>query len=261
MKKLLIDEPPLQLLPSLVTAIGLKEAIFLQQLHYWLDRSRNEHDGRRWTYNTFEDWQEKFPFWSLRTMYRIVKSLRRQKLIIVRQFDSKDWDQRNWYTIDYEAFNAVEALADARQNGSLHPAKLAVSRSCQNGSMESAQVAESLKTETPSEITSKEHIYAPPTLSPENGSDPQQARKHPKETSNGSENTSAGVRISIPIGYSPPRSVLTRMTANLDFDRGEDELRVKQWRRSRRNRKFTDEADMLDDLDVYLATCSTNKRK
>jgi hypothetical protein len=34
MSKLLIDEPPLQVLPTLAVRLGLEEAIFLQQLHY-----------------------------------------------------------------------------------------------------------------------------------------------------------------------------------------------------------------------------------
>ena len=35
MSKLLINEHPLQVLPSLATKIGLNEAIVLQQIHYW----------------------------------------------------------------------------------------------------------------------------------------------------------------------------------------------------------------------------------
>ena len=36
MGNLLINEPPLQVLPSLAAKIGLDNAIFIQQLHYWL---------------------------------------------------------------------------------------------------------------------------------------------------------------------------------------------------------------------------------
>ena len=39
--KLLIDEPPLQVLPSLALKIGLNEAIILQQVHYWLNPKLN----------------------------------------------------------------------------------------------------------------------------------------------------------------------------------------------------------------------------
>lgn len=158
MGKLLLDEPPLQIQSSLAVAIGLNEAIFLQQLHYWLERSKNQHDGRRWVYNTFEEWQEKFPFWSLRTMERIVARLRNDlHVVTVRKFKQKDWDRRNWYAIDYEVFARLEAEADARQIGgqvaSVEPAKMADSRTRQIDGTESAGMAESLKTEISSEIT------------------------------------------------------------------------------------------------------------
>ena len=56
MNKLLISEQPLQVLPGLAAKIGLNEAIFLQQLHYWLVKSKHEHDELRWVYNTYEEW-------------------------------------------------------------------------------------------------------------------------------------------------------------------------------------------------------------
>jgi len=58
--KLLIDEPPLQVLPGLAKAIGLNEALFLQQLHYWVDKSAHVYEDRRWIYNTASGWVEQF---------------------------------------------------------------------------------------------------------------------------------------------------------------------------------------------------------
>ena len=60
--RLLITEPPLLVLPSLAIAIGLNEAIFLQQLHYWLQQAGKERDGRRWIYNTYDEWHAPAPF-------------------------------------------------------------------------------------------------------------------------------------------------------------------------------------------------------
>ncbi|WLF74824.1 hypothetical protein Q3V38_08385 [Limosilactobacillus fermentum] len=45
---LLIEEPPLQVLPSLAKSIGLNEAIVLQQIHYWIRKSNNLKDGHKW---------------------------------------------------------------------------------------------------------------------------------------------------------------------------------------------------------------------
>jgi len=103
MSKLLIEEEPLQVLPSLALEIGLDDAIFLQQLHYWIRKSKHEHDGQRWIYNTFTEWQAQFPFWSLRTMQRIAGRLVERGLIKVHKFNKTNWDRTNWYSIDYDA--------------------------------------------------------------------------------------------------------------------------------------------------------------
>ena len=98
--RLLIDEPPLQVLPSLAVAHGLNEAIILQQIHYWL-RSKSgtiDETGRRWIFNGYADWQEQFPFWSEDTIYRTIRNLERSGILLSRQ---EGTDRRKWYTIDY----------------------------------------------------------------------------------------------------------------------------------------------------------------
>ena len=75
---ILFKEEPLVINRGLAKLIGLNEAIVLQQVHYWLDINRktknNFHDGRTWTYNTYETWQEEnFDIWSLRTVKRIFR--------------------------------------------------------------------------------------------------------------------------------------------------------------------------------------------
>ncbi len=101
--RLLIDEPPLMVLPSLAAAIGLNEAIVLQQLHYWLGRSGKDRDGRRWIYNSYEEWERQFPFWSNKTIRRIIGSLETGKLILSANYNASAFDKTKWYTIDYEA--------------------------------------------------------------------------------------------------------------------------------------------------------------
>ena len=84
MSKLIIEEPPLQVLPSLAIAIGLNESIVLQQLHYLL---RDPRFGKRiaekqWIFNTVEQWRASyFPFWNERTIRRIFDRLSELRLI------------------------------------------------------------------------------------------------------------------------------------------------------------------------------------
>ena len=105
MSRLLINEPPLQVLPSLAKEIGLNEAIVLQQMHYWLLKSANEFAGVKWFYKTLEEWQTEFPFWSAMTIRRTLGSLEKQKIIKIGNFNKKKFDKTKWYTIDYQRVN------------------------------------------------------------------------------------------------------------------------------------------------------------
>ena len=109
MSKLLINEYPLQVLPSLAKAIGLNEAIILQQIHYWLRHAKVEHDGKMWIYKTIEKWHEQdFCFWSKDTIKRAISSLKRQDLLLVEQLANNSFDRVNHYTIDYDVLAKID---------------------------------------------------------------------------------------------------------------------------------------------------------
>lgn len=106
MSKYLLDDHPLVVLPSLALIVGLNEAIVLQQVHYWVTLNikdgRNYEEGEYWTYNTYEKWQEQFPFWSLDTIKRTIKRLEKVGLLITDNFNKWKMDKTKWYRIDYE---------------------------------------------------------------------------------------------------------------------------------------------------------------
>lgn len=105
---LLINESPLQVLPSLAVAIGLNEAMILQQVHYWLNHSKNEREGRAWVYKTVKEWGEEFPFFSEKTIRRALDSLKGAGLLLTAEFNRSKFDRTTWYSIDYAALHAVE---------------------------------------------------------------------------------------------------------------------------------------------------------
>ena len=76
----LFNSHPLVVDKELATILGLNEALVLQQLNYWIEinkkNKRNFHEGKYWTYNTINEWQEEFPFWSTSTVKRTFKKLR-----------------------------------------------------------------------------------------------------------------------------------------------------------------------------------------
>lgn len=118
--KLLINESPLMVLPTLAARIGLNEAIFVQQVHYWLQASKLERDGRCWTYNTVKQWNEQFPFWSERTIKYIVQSLKASGILLVAQYGSA-FDKTNYYSIDYEILDAVGSESEQKEMGQSLP--------------------------------------------------------------------------------------------------------------------------------------------
>ncbi|WP_346207006.1 DnaD domain protein [Caldifermentibacillus hisashii] len=109
MSKLLINESPILVLPTLAKKIGLNQALFIQQLHYWLADSKHTYDGYQWVYNTYEDWHRQFPFWSTSTIRRIIGKLEREGLIVSGNYNRFKMDKTKWYRINYEY---LESLMD-----------------------------------------------------------------------------------------------------------------------------------------------------
>ncbi|MVN88340.1 hypothetical protein GO986_16465 [Deinococcus sp. HMF7620] len=127
MSRLLINETPLQVLPSLAEKIGLNEAIFLQQLHF-LSLNCRLIGGRRWYSIKVEEWCRTFKFWSKRTVERIITSLRNQALIETTDEFNRDADDRTlFYAVNYAALEELEFQAEkpapsaVRQSGGVHP--------------------------------------------------------------------------------------------------------------------------------------------
>jgi hypothetical protein len=103
--KLLYDEPALLVFPSLATRIGLNEAILVQQLHYWMVNPKigKVIEGKHWIFNTIEQWQENFPFWSRNTIRRVLDKLEQKKIIKSGNHNKLTLDHTKWYTLDYGA--------------------------------------------------------------------------------------------------------------------------------------------------------------
>lgn len=105
--KIIRNEAPLQIPPQLAAWIGLNEAIFIQQLYYWLSNDKVKGhvvEGVKWIRNTLPEWQENFPFWDEGTIKRTIANLEEDELILSCSFKGRS----KWYTID---FNKVETIS------------------------------------------------------------------------------------------------------------------------------------------------------
>ncbi len=119
--KLLIDESPLQVLPSLAVALNnINEAIILQQIHYLLQNNSNDkyvyvdQQGRKWFRDSVEQWNKRFPWMSKNTVINRLKSLSKKGIIITTtKYNRYHFDRTKSYTIDYDKLNE---LVDKEQN-------------------------------------------------------------------------------------------------------------------------------------------------
>lgn len=128
--RLLLDEPPLLVLPSLAVAVGLKESIILQQLHYWLENkdsagNRTAHfvEDQWWVYNSYDKWQRtNFPFFSITTIRRKFDRLEHDLHVVnSKQFGLQRGDGEKWYTINYQE---LSVLAEQHSNAGRPPVTL-----------------------------------------------------------------------------------------------------------------------------------------
>jgi hypothetical protein len=112
MSRLLLNEQPLLIMPQLACKLGLNESVILQQIHYWLGinekANNNFKDGKYWTFNSYEEWQKQFPFWSISTIQRTISKLEKMGLLIIGNYNKLKIDRTKWYTINYEMLDNIE---------------------------------------------------------------------------------------------------------------------------------------------------------
>jgi hypothetical protein len=118
MNKLLIDEYPLMVLPTFAKKIGLKNAIFVQQIHFLTQTKQQNNDiythkdGYMWVYNTLDEWQENyFSFISKRTLKRVIKKCEDKGYIIsTSKYNKSKYDKTKWYRINYEKIAELQDI-------------------------------------------------------------------------------------------------------------------------------------------------------
>ncbi|MBD5834742.1 conserved phage C-terminal domain-containing protein [Lactobacillus delbrueckii] len=119
MASLLLNERPLVVLPGLAEALGsVDEAIILQQINYWLQKSTNVHDGHRWVYNTLDAWMSQFPWIkSKTTLKKHFNRLVKLGLVLKGNYNKAGFDRTAWYSIDHQQLEIFTAEFEAKKAG------------------------------------------------------------------------------------------------------------------------------------------------
>ncbi len=120
MKKVLLEnEITMVFQPKLAEIFGVTESIILQQMHYWLLKSKHIIDGAPWIYNSYEAWHGQINFLCKRTIIRAIKKLEDAGVVLSSNFNRSKMDKTKWYTIDYEKLESLcDAFVDSKNSGS-----------------------------------------------------------------------------------------------------------------------------------------------
>ncbi len=105
------DSSCLRISPKLAQEIGFIESIVFLQLEFLVSISSHNHDGRKWTYQSVRHLQnEYFPWWSISTINRTIRSLEKQGLIVIGNYNKRAYDRTRWFAIDLEKASELESL-------------------------------------------------------------------------------------------------------------------------------------------------------
>jgi len=110
----ILNEPTApRLNPALACEIGLNESLILLQLEFWISISDNVRDGQQWTYQSTRDIREKaFPFWSVMTINRTIKSLENLSLInTTSKYNAAKYDKTRWFSMNYEGISKLKSIS------------------------------------------------------------------------------------------------------------------------------------------------------
>ena len=110
----ILNEPTApRLNPALACEIGLNESLILLQLEFWISISDNARDGQQWTYQSTRDIQNKaFPFWSVMTINRTIKSLESKSLInTTAKYNTARYDKTRWFSMNYDGISKLKSIS------------------------------------------------------------------------------------------------------------------------------------------------------
>jgi hypothetical protein len=91
---------------------GLKEAIILHKIIYYVllneKDGRNYHKGKHWTFNSRGGWRSIFPFFSDMQIWRTLKNLEKQSVLVSDSFNRMAYDKTRWYSLSPSMLKEVK---------------------------------------------------------------------------------------------------------------------------------------------------------
>lgn len=97
------EDQTLRIQGELATKIGFNESVVLMQLEFLISISNHVIQEKAWTWQSLEDLKSKhFPWWSIATISRTLKSLEGQGLIFIDSFNKRKGDKTQWFALNFD---------------------------------------------------------------------------------------------------------------------------------------------------------------
>lgn len=94
---------------------GVEEAILLHNFYFWISKNaandKHLHDGLYWFYNSKKAFVELFPYMNETKIFRVIKHLEEQEIIVKGNYSKDKWDKTNWYAL------SLKGLEYMKENG------------------------------------------------------------------------------------------------------------------------------------------------
>ena len=93
--------------PELAHQFNKTQAIFIHQIHYWIQKGQGVvHEGRRWIYNTASQWASQIMVCD-RQAKRIIAELTKKGVLLVAKLSRFKSDRTNYITINYDVLTEI----------------------------------------------------------------------------------------------------------------------------------------------------------
>lgn len=106
--------------PDIAAKIGVNAAIFLRDIYHWCDTNRNNgenfYEGRWWTYQTMKGLCNRHPYWSKNQVEYIIKTCKKQGLLLSGHFGEDQFNRTCWYTLSDEGLALFEIQPSISEN-------------------------------------------------------------------------------------------------------------------------------------------------
>jgi hypothetical protein len=88
---------------TIAKSYGIEEAVLLHHFYFWIVKNaankKHFHEGLYWTYNSKKAYADFFTYMNETKIFRIIKHLEEEGIIVKGNFNEDKWDKTNWYAL------------------------------------------------------------------------------------------------------------------------------------------------------------------